>query len=156
MSDDDYGEYEDIQEYGEERNVFERAGPRNKLEEIAEVSIDSKTKSIDQRFFEIIDKTCREMIDLNMNLISENDIDILLETAKNKVPGLKFKNPIGFIYGYIVTKGGRDMKPEYAKKIIFPENERSDISKYRQQLFKNNGIEPPDIIKYGRLWLKLK
>lgn len=152
-------DFEEV-EYDERPEVkaFERAGPTSKLAEIIDRSLDDgKVKSADQRFYETVDRVVRQMMADNLGGLSENDINILLETAKNRLPGIKFKNPIGYIFGYVASKGGRSMEPDFVKTVIYGrEKERQDITKLRENLFTEGGLKPPDIIKYGRLWLNLK
>lgn len=148
-------EIDDEPEFSAERSAFERISRGSKLAEISE-HIEGKTKTREQRFYENIDKTCRRMMDVNMSEMSENDINNILEIAKTKLSGTSFKNAIAYVYGYIASQGGRELDPEYVRKIIFGKKyEDIEVKKLRDLLFKEGGIKPPDVVKYARLWRSL-
>lgn len=158
-NDDDFdfelADEQELQEFQAERASFERISRGSKLAEISEV-IEGKTKTREQRFYENVDKTCRRMMEVNMPEISENDISNMLEIASTKLSGAMFKNAIGYVYGFIASRGGRELDTEYVRKIIFgTKNEDIEIKKLREALFKEAGLKPPDIIKYARLWRNL-
>jgi hypothetical protein len=159
IDDDDFdfelAEEQELQEFQAERSAFERISKGSKLAEISEV-IEGKTKTREQRFYENVDKTCRRMMEVNMPEISENDISNILQIASTKLTGTMFKNAIGYVYGFIASRGGRELEPEYVQKIIFGnKNEDVEIKKLREVLFKEAGLKPPDIVKYARLWRNL-
>lgn len=156
---DDYGDFEAEEfEQRPEAKAFERAGPTSKLAEVLDMPLDEgKVKSVDQRFFETVNRVGLQMIDVELEDITHNDINIMLEVGKNKLPGIKFKNPIGYVFGYIASQGGRKLVPKHIKKTIFgKEREKNEIKDLRTALFKEGGLTPPDIIKYSRLWMMLQ
>jgi hypothetical protein len=165
MFDDEFDlDFEETSEQGfkAERAAFERIGRANKLAEISEV-IEGKTKTREQRFYENVDKTCRRIIDFGVLVIpgdnieiTESDIGELLDTAKTKLPGAMFKNAIAYVFGFITSRGGKKLKPDFINKIILGyDKEDPKQREFIKDLFKEGGIQPPDVVKYARLWQNL-
>lgn len=73
--------------------------------------------------------------------INEKDIETLLEVA-DKLEYINYKNPTLYVIGYITSEGGKKIKKE-----VF-----NDVNKKIVPLFNDQSIQPPDVIRYGRLW----
>jgi hypothetical protein len=58
---------------------------------------------------------------------------------------MKYKNPAGYVFGYISTNGGTSYDPERIKAVI------QIIPSAIAQEF---GITDPDVVRYARLWHK--
>lgn len=139
---DDYNE-EPVQEFRDERNAFERAGFRNDLDiNIEDIERKSRTKKTPlERFIESVNAISLNLISTE-NIIDQNDRKILLESIKN-LEKPDYKNATGYIFGYIVTKGGNEINKLKLSKLV---------SLLRKNLIEDKSIQPPDIIRYGRLW----
>lgn len=94
------------------------------------------------RFREIVDAVCR-------NLQLEEAIIISLVNKVIYLKNIEYINPVGYIFGYIATDGGKSMKKS-AIDVIF-----SEISTPKIQNL-NAGMEPPDVIRYARFWMDLR
>jgi hypothetical protein len=71
----------------------------------------------------------------------------MVDTARN-VDKIKYKNPTAYVLGFIGSRGGVDISKasmEYAIKKALPMTAEGESS-----------VQPEDIIRYARLWLKLK
>jgi hypothetical protein len=132
-----------VPEYEEkaERNVFERVGYTDELFNISSEDIrlrDPKT------IFRIKVNAISLDIMKNTNAINKDDIRILI----SKISSLKyveFKNPTGYVLGYIVTDGGKRITKknvDFVFKTILP-------------TVQDKSVKEPDVIRYSRLWLTL-
>ncbi len=140
--DDDYNE-EPMQEFRDERNAFERAGIRNDVDiEIEDIEEKSRTKkSPIERFIESVNAISLDIISRE-NILDENDRKILLEYIK-KLEKPEYKNATGYIFGYIVTNGGNEIDKLKLSKLV---------RLIQRNLIADSSVQPPDIIRYGRLW----
>lgn len=148
-------EDEDIDVYDDgfrsEVKAFERAGPSGKLIELLSspsVLEDAGKKgreaiSPEDRFLINTDAFCRYLNSQNIALLSENDINTLLEKT-TLMTELKYKNYIAYILGYIASQGGQNLKVTQVKNVI--DNILPAIGE------KANGIAPPDVVRYARYW----
>ncbi len=145
---DEYYEEEDYvheQEFGQERNVFERVGIRNDL---IDIDIDKKKsrtqKTPIERFVENVNAIALDLMN-SLNIISEGDIKIILESIR-LIENPEYKNPSAYILGYIATNGGNKIEKRSLKETfeIIEEGKIEDSS-----------VTQPDVIRYCRLWLNL-
>jgi Family of unknown function (DUF5770) len=77
--------------------------------------------------------------------ITQKDIDKMLVMAGD-LDVVEYKNPTGYILGYLATGGGIKMDKDqfnYVIKNVLPHAEHQE------------SVLPPDVIRYSRLWIKL-
>lgn len=150
MGGDDAGGHDDF-EYKAEAGAYERVSAGGKLAELLSgVNILNKERqrkdmTPEDRILQAIDAIARKISDENIYKISETDINNILEKTQT-IAGLQYKNPLAFILGYIATKNGTELSVrnfEIANKAL------AEIKKYK---FEEEGVEPEDIVRYGRLW----
>lgn len=94
-----------------------------------------------ERFSGTVDAVCR-------SLGIEEEI---IETILLKILSLKnveYINPVGYIFGYIATDGGREMDNAKIQGIF------RKIDVYNNML--NAGMEQPDVIRYARFWINFR
>jgi hypothetical protein len=132
-----------------EANVFQRVGPTSKLAEMLSVplAIDPTKKGREaippeDRFLINVDSLCRRMTSENIWKLTEPDITYILEKT-TQIVGLKYKNYVGYVLGYIATQGGRSMKKENIMNVI---------EKILPRLEDEGGVKAPDVIRYSRFW----
>jgi hypothetical protein len=77
--------------------------------------------------------------------IQESDIEYMLSKVDN-LQYIKFKNPSAYIAGYIASGGGKNIT-ETSVNYCF--------TKILPLIELEAGIQPPDIIRYARLWTSL-
>jgi hypothetical protein len=154
--DDFFAEEEEMfADYGEpkfeaEAKAFERVGPSGKLAELlsSPTALEDIGKrgreaiSPEDRFLINTDAMCRRLNSENIVKISQTDINNMLEKTVDIV-GLRYKNYVGYILGYIASQGGKSMNAEqikYVIKTILP------------QIGEEGGIAPADVVRYARYW----
>ena len=155
----DYEEhgFEEIEKeprYEAEVAAYERAGPGGRLNltliqggTMAELQKKTlkEVSTPEERFQILVDAISRKFTVDDIFTISQNDIDNMLD-AIQKTPGIKYKNPICFILGYIVSQGGRSLEVKNVKNVL----KHIDVPQISE-----SGIHPADVVRYGRLWLNL-
>ena len=141
--DENYDENENY--FANEFKARERTNYIGKLQEMLNqhVTFDNKKKNIlsaDERFLIAVDTFARKN---DVFKLSNSDIDLILEKTKN-IKNIKYKNPTAYVLGYIISNGGTINKKKFQKvrDEILPE-------------FKDFGVEPEDVLRYGRFWLNL-
>lgn len=150
MDDFEDSDYADEPIFRDEINAFERAGPGGKLSELL-----SSTRSIENigkkgreaippedRFLINTDAICRRLNSENIAKITEADINNILESTV-KVVGLRYKNFIAYILGYLATQGGRSLKVENVQYII---------KNVLPHVAEEGGVTPTDVVRYARYW----
>ena len=137
------------QKFEAEANVFQRVGPTSKLAEMLSVplAIDPTKKGREaippeDRFLINVDSLSRRMTSENIWKMTETDITYMLEKT-SQIVGLKYKNYVGYVLGYIATQGGRSMKNENIMNVI---------NKILPRLEDEGGVKAPDVIRYSRFW----
>jgi ribosomal protein S18 acetylase RimI-like enzyme len=144
--DDDRGDMEEETQY-HERNVMERVSIEDPFSELFEKPepadekehkfwVKSLTKR--ERFFFVL----REVINDCQEKIERVDKKLIVEKVKN-LDGIQYKNPWGFILGYLASKGGQKLSKLRVKDII---------SKVPPDVSKEYGIQPADVVRYARFW----
>jgi hypothetical protein len=144
----DYGAEEP--RFEAEAKAFERAGPSGKLSELLSsptVLEDSGKKGRDvispeDRFLINTDAMCRRLNAENIVKISESDITNMLEKTQ-QIVGLKYKNHVGYILGYIASQGGKSLNVDQVKFVV------KNILPHVEE---DSGISPPDVVRYARYW----
>lgn len=133
-----------------EAKAFERVGPSGKLAEllsspgvIADIGKKGREAiSPEDRFLINTDAMCRRLNSENVIKITEADITNMLESTV-KVVGLKYKNYIGYILGYLASQGGTTLnvvQVGYVIKNVLP------------HVADEGGITPADVVRYARFW----
>lgn len=148
MSEDEFGD--NMGDLGvAEQKAFERAGPTGKLAELLtggqEVGKKKETVSPEDRFLIAVDALSRKINDESKVKISQNDIDEMLERTRS-IRNLKYKNPAGYILGYVASRGGRSLKEKDVKEVI---------DHALPLVAETNGVEPSDVLRYARFWRTL-
>lgn len=135
----DYADFEgDDIEYKAEVNAYDRAGPGGKLAELLETH-DGKTVSPEDRFKISLHALGQNLI--SQGLLTHTDVDNMLEKTQF-VTGLRFKNYVAFLLGYMASQGGRALKKDVVLNVI-----NNVLPK-----IKEGGVYPPDVIRYARYW----
>jgi hypothetical protein len=141
-------------EEGEEDNMkaelkaFERASTTNPLLELVSTStrIDDKQRgkpnAPTDRFYINAYKVISTINDNSSLKISNNDMTVMAEKSL-VIHDLEYKNPAGYVLGFLASSGGRKMSE---KNINFVIEELLPI------VGKDYGITPPDVIRYARYW----
>jgi hypothetical protein len=138
---------EEFQPYAMEVNAFERAGPSTYLAELLTGDLNKKvdkTTSPEDQFLIFTDATARRIMGDEKfgKMLTEKDIEIMLKKTKYIV-GLRFKNPMAYILGYIASKGGTEIE-EKRVNYVFDKL----LPKYGEE----SGVEKADVIRYARFW----
>lgn len=144
---EDYGEEKDDEIYME-ANAFERTGPSGVLAELLSSGTNELRKkgskdvvSIEDTFLKTVDAVSRRLGEDNLVKITKDDIESMLLKSQ-EIKGLKYKNPIAYILGYLASKGGREL--EKANVLFVINKVLPEISE--------GGIEPADVVRYARFW----
>ena len=64
----------------------------------------------------------------------------------NNISNIKYKNPYGIVFGYLIIKQRKIIDTEIFKKIIKKFNTFKKESEY--EIF----VTEPDLLRYARLW----
>ena len=155
---------EEEQEFKSVFSDMERVHYSNKLSEfipndILLLSGSNKYKRLTktQRFLISCDAIVRNLIEQIDNiLLSEKDIDLILE--KTRTINVEYKNPCGFILGYIVytklkTNGKFNDVEKYKKHLKYVTENILETANYMGSNQNSWGVTPPDIIRYTNLWI---
>lgn len=143
----DQGGYEP--EMQAELKAFERASSTNPFSELVTgtASLDEKRGkpgSPTDKFYIKAYQTVSKINDGGTIKITQQDMRIMADKSLN-VKELQYKNPVGYILGYIVSMGGQKIDSARLKKVI------DDILPL---VGEDGGIEPPDVIRYARYWIE--
>jgi hypothetical protein len=128
---------EDV-EYKAEAKAFERVGGG-----LLGTKVDKEKKHLQdpiEKFSVTVDAISRNLanyIDLN-----QKDIDNMIENI-GLLKNIEFKNPSGYVLGYLASKGGKKIEKSIVQNI------------FKNALPHTQGITEPDIIRYAKLWLSL-
>lgn len=153
--DTDYEEGEPV--YEAEVNVYERVGMSQLGELLQGVSLTSgkyadlqrKINNLVQdpveRFQIYVDAAARRLTDATKAELSEEDIAEMLRRAP-QLKKVDRKNAPGYVLGYLATRGGREMERKRVLDVI--QNVLPDVTW--------GGVQPPDVIRYSRLWAGLR
>ena len=136
----DYKGGDSPQEYKTSIHAWERTGGGNILGDQNLREVTDPT----ERFKIRVNAMSKSLNDEELFVIGEPDIRTMLEKA-DQLQNVKYKNPMGYILGYLSTLGGKNFNTKIIKSIF---------KKLNDQKFKNSGIMKPDVIRYARLWLQ--
>lgn len=92
-----------------------------------------------------VDIISRKLISDNIN-IGERDIENMMSKAES-LQYISFKNPSAYIAGYIASNGGKN---------ITETDVTYCFSKVLPLIELDGGVQRPDIIRYARLWMKIR
>jgi hypothetical protein len=139
--------YEQEDQYKAEIGAIDRVGPSGKLAEMLSTPYTDGPKKVENmssedRFLVFVDATCRRMIQEHIGGLSQSDIDTMLEKSKYVI-GLRYKNPIAYIMGFLASKGGQSLKKDNVLMVI---------NKVLPKMEGEGGVTPPDVIRYARYW----
>lgn len=95
-----------------------------------------------ERFRGVVDAICR-------NLEIDDAIIVTLVDRSIHLKNIEYLNPVGYIFGYIATNGGRQMDNTEIQNIF------KQIPTPRIQNL-NVGMTPPDVIRYARFWMNFR
>lgn len=98
-----------------------------------------------ERFRMYVDSTARNLNSSQVINISEESIEHMLVSAE-KLPDVKHKNPTAYVLGFLATGEGQELTKDKFNYVI------SKVLPYA----KERSVLPPDVIRYSRLWEKLK
>lgn len=150
MSDD-----EDEPKFQDEFAAYSRAGPAGLLNTLLNVETLEKLSKPrggfqlfppEDQFLLNVNKFCRDLMDQDVKLM-QVDIDRMLEYSQDIKESLRYRNAAGYILGYIATKGGT---------VINPASIQKTINEVLPKLGSDQGVFPPDVVRYARYWMKLR
>lgn len=133
-----------------EAKAFERVGQSGKLAEllsspgvIADIGKRGREAiSPEDRFLINTDALCRRLNSENVIKITEMDITNMLEKT-TQVIGLRYKNYVAYILGYLASQGGKTLKIDQVKFII---------KNVLPRVGDEGGLAPADVVRYARFW----
>ena len=128
-----------------EFSAFERMGIPGTLQVPV---ITNMRKATDlERFTEFTNSIALNIVnDFNRFLFSGDVTNILNKIEK--IDNTKYKNPLGYVLGYIVSNGTGNINRESLEKVF------SKLDKFNE-LYPTANIKKADVIRYGRYWKTL-
>lgn len=105
----------------------------------------SKSESPESRFATAVDAICRSLQSRKWYSITDGEINQIIEKSHVFSENIKYYNPTAFILGYIASAGGTSEKKE---------NFDTALGLLRH-IGVDNAIEPPDVVRYMRLWRRI-
>ena len=142
---DDKDEWDNI--YKPEMKVKERVGLPGSVMVVSKPKTRLENSQMDplDRFRFYVDGICRSLKSYQVS-ITEQDIEKMLVISA-ELENIGYKNPTGYVLGYLVTDGGKKMNKlsfDNIIKTVLPHSEHQE------------SVLPADIIRYSRLWMTLK
>jgi hypothetical protein len=71
------------------------------------------------------------------------------------IKNVQYKNPAGYLFGFLATNGDKDITDKYMKPIIKLLEEITDkkgnVIKI-SVIYEDYSIKPPDVVRYAKLW----
>jgi hypothetical protein len=74
------------------------------------------------------------------------------------VDNIQYKNPAGFVFGFLSTNGGKEISKKNMKFILknIEDIIEEDTGEIKESLvYKEFSIKPPAVIRYAKLWLDI-
>jgi hypothetical protein len=140
--------YDDGEEYRNERNAFERAGPADDL--IGMFSDENvRTRDPLELFRRKVRAISLQINDKFPGVLPRPDINNMLIKAET-ISHIDFKSPTAYVLGYIASNGGtkiNEKSVDYVFKNIIPF--------VNDPVKESDFVKEPDVIRYARFWLKL-
>lgn len=97
----------------------------------------------EERFLIVLETVLRE--NSSKLKIQDSELDSMIQKLSDHAqndPNIRYRNPLCYILGYIVTNGGRSI--DMAKFTMIVKNLKQ---------FEGSNITEPDVIRYGRYWI---
>jgi hypothetical protein len=113
-------------------------------------NIKFKDKNSTEQFYTLVDAAFNLMLQNEIDFISSSDYQFIIDNIQ-KIDKPGYKSPVGYILGYYVSSGGSHIT-EKNTQIIFDSLKQINSLSIEYPIFK---IAKPDVIRYGRLWLRL-
>lgn len=159
MSDDEY-DFEDNNDFGESEEKDEKDelefvdemgawGAEGRVGRSAVELGTTKEKRAKQspieRFITDITRITLQYNEDGVFNITDAELQEITEKT-HYLPQIHFKNPMAYVLGFIASKGGTSITKKSVEKVfnMLPSIESS------------YGIKEPDVVRYARLWIKLK
>jgi hypothetical protein len=146
---DDYGS-DDINNYIDEVGAYERAGFGELTELLGYSTLPSLegareiTDPID-RFVSMVYAVSKNISDSGKMQITDNEIiEMLSKVRLNLVKHVVYKNPLAYVLGFVVTRGGGNINTSVFNTIV------NIILPYI--LTTENTVLPEDVVRYARFW----
>jgi hypothetical protein len=154
--DDEYKEGDDDNEGGEEFEfrpdikAYERVGLPGLLGAVMTGNFANIQRNINnmvsdpvERFSLYVDAAARNLSSKFDGLLSSEDIVEMIEHVRN-IKNVEYKNPVGYILGYIASRGGYSINEKAVENIFV--NVLPVVNNMSR-------VTEPDVIRYARLWL---
>tara|TARA_B110001450_G_C17466513_1_gene418433 strand:- start:37 stop:444 length:408 start_codon:yes stop_codon:yes gene_type:complete len=132
-------------EFKDEFGAWLRAGPADTGCLDADGKFNKTIQDPILKFKCYVDIISRKLISDNIN-IGERDIENMMSKAES-LQYISFKNPSAYIAGYIASSGGKNIT-ETSVTYCF--------TKVLPLIELEGGVQRPDIIRYARLWMKIR
>mgnify|MGYP005661585311 CR=1 FL=1 len=148
-SDDDWHTDEDEGDeeiFAPEINVFERVGLPGAGLLGMKATTRAEKMAMDplERFRIAVDAISRQLDSWGEVTIHQDSITAMLEAAA-ALRVVEHKNPTAYILGYLATGGGKKLEQKHLTKVLTTVLPRTE----------SGSVEPPDVIRYARLWENL-
>lgn len=134
-----------------EVNVFDRVGLPGAV--LVPQIKDIRKSTAKERFVNFMDAMARQLSNSTEEygrvILTDYDISILIDKTE-KLSGIDYKNPLGYIVGYYISNGKGKIDVE---KLNFIFQDR--ILEKLNMLQSTANMKKPDVIRYGRLWSSL-
>ena len=142
---DDYGyksAFSDMERVGHGNILGTKTGDE-KMDKFARISM-----TPDERFNLYVDAISRKLRESSNDRPTDDDIIAMLDMSP-RLKNVAHVNPTAYILGYMASGGGGYIAKNkaYIKNMLA---ELDDISRLTE-----TEIEPPDVIRYARLWERL-
>ena len=144
QEDDDY---ENDEDYDEENYEDEENDEEKENDFIPEFNAKDRTGkyNYDDKFVSNEDHIIKVIHLLIDKLGLDEDVNYIISNINN-ISNIKYKNPYGIVFGYLITKQSKIIDTEKFKKIIKKFNTFKKESEY--EIF----VTEPDLLRYARLW----
>jgi hypothetical protein len=130
-------------EYVAERGAYDRTGNMGVLDAILDNAEEfGGVRTQEDTFKKAVNAMCMDLTKQGIVELSKADADNILRST-DRITDYKFKNPLGYILGYVATHGGANFDRTRILK-LFKDLPRIDTS---------GGTTPPDVLRYARFWV---
>lgn len=153
MSDNEYDEDDVKNGFEDEVNAFERAGLRGGKDILLNSLKGEEFRDINSKdqFYIIVNAVFNKLLELEISFINDNDLKDILDYADNlEKPG--YKNALSYILGFYASSYGNKINSQTIK-MIWEEFPRITSHSVEYPIF---NIKKHDVLRYARLWLKIK
>jgi hypothetical protein len=112
----------------------------------AQKRIERELLSPEEKFSRAVGAILSDWDNNDIYKIGDRDGDILLNKIQS-MSKIKYINPVGYILGFIASRGGQKLDPKTDKVNYVIKNILPNIQ--------DEGVAPPDVIRYARFWYNL-